>query len=141
MSDFWLKVLPKRPWTVPTRSTDGAAAYDLYATHDAVIEPGEQAEFPLEFSAAFPRGWAAQIWDRSSMGRRALHRMAGLIDADYRGEWIIILRNHGHSPKEIRLGDRIAQVVFVPVGLANPEIVYELPESVRAEGGFGSTGR
>ena len=142
MGEFWIRVQRLRESAfIPQRATDHAAGYDLFTDRACVVYPGCQVEIPLGIATAFPPAWAAMILDRSSLGRAGIARHAGLIDADYRGEWIVLLRNHGEQKLQFAPGEKVAQVVFVPVATAEPWVVEELPSSFRGDGGFGSTGR
>lgn len=141
-NDFWLHIKLFHPDAKPPkRNSEHAAGYDLYAIGPAELEPGTLSKIRLGFGAAFTPGWGAQIWDRSGLGSKGLIRHSGLIDADYRGEWCVLLFNHSENSFFIEPGDRIAQAVFVQVGQAEAVVVDNLIESQRGEGGFGSTGR
>lgn len=141
LKPFWLKVELLHAYAKPpTRNSEFAAGYDVHAVEPQGLYPGLN-KVKLGFRAAFPSGWAAQVWDRSSMGSAGFIRHAGLLDSDYRGEWMILLYNHTDKVKSIEPGDRIAQIVFTRVAQEPAEIVNQLPESKRGSGGFGSTGR
>lgn len=140
--EFWLKVQLLDPKAIePTRNSQHAAGYDLYSNVDVILKSGELTQIPLGFATAFPAGWGAMIWDRSGMGARGMIRHAGLLDCDYRGEWKVLLFNHGKIDWEIKRGDRIAQVVFSRVGQRRARIVKALSKTIRGIGGFGSTGK
>ncbi len=134
---------------LPKRSSQGSAGYDLIACLDEpiTINPGEVFVVHLGFSMVIPSPfWSAWFIPRSGLGVKQsliLANSVGLIDSDYRGECAAALhkRSSSDKPSEILPGDRIGQMVFVPVGL--PEIleVEELTETTRSTGGFGSTGR
>jgi dUTP pyrophosphatase len=116
---------------LPTYATPASAGMDLLAATDGPMSilPGERAMVATGVAIALPTSYEAQVRPRS-----------GTIDADYRGEIGVILINHGNENFTIERGMRIAQIVFAKVHTADWEEVAELPESVRAEGGFGSTG-
>jgi dUTP pyrophosphatase len=128
----------------PAYAHDGDAGADLVTAVDVELAPGERARVPTGTAIALPDGFAAFVHPRSGLAARcgmALVNAPGTIDAGYRGEIQVIVINL--DPKEpIRLarGDRIAQLVIQRVERARFVEVDELPESVRAEGGFGSTG-
>lgn len=123
----------------PLRATEMAGGFDLHATMSCVLAPGAAMLMPAGVAMEIPKGWQGQVWPRSGLAvRHQVDRLAGLIDADYRGEVKISLINHGDLPVEIRKGDRIAQITFVP-HLEDIEIVDELTPTDR-QGGFGSTG-
>lgn len=93
---------------------------------------------------AVPQGYAGLVFARSGMACKhglAPANKVGVIDADYRGEVKIALHNHGPEPQRVEPGDRVAQLVIVPVLQPEPEWVEELPDTQRGSGGFGSTGR
>ncbi|MDD4457783.1 MAG: dUTP diphosphatase, partial [Syntrophotalea acetylenica] len=118
---------------------------DLYACPDSimVLEPGSRAVIPTGIAVAIPPGYEGQVRPRSGL---ALHRgvtlvnAPGTIDADYRGEIGIILINHGSETFMVSPGDRIAQLVIAPVRQAVLELVENLDETGRNDGGFGHTG-
>lgn len=126
---------------VPQYAREGDVAMDLHAREQRTLEQGEPYLFKLGFATEFPAGWVALVQDRSSMGKRGVRVLGGVIDPGYRGEWGVILVNLTNNEILVRPGDRIAQVLFKPVGQANVEIVNELSSSERGAGGFGSTGR
>jgi len=90
---------------------------------------------------AIPKGYAALIWDRSSMGVKGIHRHAGVIDCGYRGEVRVCLHNTGKEPYHIKKGDRIAQMLIQAAPNFTMHTVEELDCTNRGDGGFGSTGK
>ncbi|MGV6800601.1 MAG: dUTP diphosphatase [bacterium] len=134
--------------TLPAYETELAAGADIRAAvaDDAPITlaPGERAMVPTGLAMALPPGWEAQMRPRSGLAAKfgiSCVNAPGTIDADYRGELKVILINHGTDDFIINRGDRIGQMVIAPVWQAIYEEVDELDETVRGEGGFGSTGR
>lgn len=126
---------------MPTRGSEGAAGFDLYSLEIRTLQPGERAAIETGMACAIPPNWCGQIWPRSGLAvKQGVDRLAGLIDEDYRGEIKVALINEGSEPVEIRLGDRIGQLVVVPY-MADATLVDELPGTVRGDGGFGSTGK
>ena len=130
---------------VPRYMSEAAAGLDLVAASDAPvsIEPRGRAAIGTGLAMAIPVGWEGQVRPRSGLARAqgvTVLNSPGTIDADYRGEVIILLVNLGREVVEIRSGERIAQLVIAPVAQAELELVDELPESRRGAGGFGSTG-
>ncbi len=107
--------------------------------------PGQRVAVPTGWAVAIPEGWAGLVVPRSGNALRmglTVANAPGLIDAGYRGELQVILINLGDAPVAIAAGDRIAQLVLVPVALGAAVEVEELPaHDGRGDGGFGSTGR
>ncbi len=130
---------------LPTYGSSEAAGADLYACLDAevVVEPGNSAFIPTGLSMEIPKGYAGLIYARSGLAcKRGLApaNKVGVVDSDYRGEFMVVLYNHGSEPQTVTPGERIAQLVVTPV-LTPPFIECDdLSETERAGGGFGSTG-
>lgn len=150
MRKIELKILDPRvgrDFPLPAHATDGAAGMDLRACLDAPLElaPGqtELIRTGLAIHIGDP-GLAATILPRSGLGHKhgiVLGNLVGLIDSDYQGELMVSCWNRGQDTFTVQPGERIAQLVFVPVVQADFEIVDEFDESSRGEGGFGHTGR
>src|SRR5689334_3676060 len=104
---------------IPTKGSPFAAGYDLYSSENTIIEPGQTSIVKIGLASEFSLGYVALIWDRSGMGVKGMHRFAGVIDCDYRGEWGVVLHNTKKEPFVITIGDRIAQVLFQTVECAN----------------------
>ena len=131
---------------LPQRQTEGSAGYDLQACipEPVTLSPGESAVFPTGLAAEIPGGFAGMIFTRSGLGVKhgvAVSNGVGVIDSDYRGELHVGLRNHSREPYTVQPGERIAQLILLPVGLATVVEVSELSSTQRGEGGFGSTGK
>ena len=131
---------------LPQRQTEGAAGYDLSACLEApvTLQPGEGYPFPTGLAAEIPQGYAGMVFCRSGLGVKhgiSLPNCVGVIDSDYRGELVVPLRNFGDKPYTVQPGERIAQLVLLPVFLLPVEEVEELSQTQRGEGGFSSTGR
>lgn len=132
---------------LPTYATAGSAGADLYALpvgDPVAVGPGETAFLRTGLAAAIPAGYVGLIFARSGLAcKRGLApaNKVGVIDSDYRGEWMIALHNHGDSPQIVNPGDRIAQFVLVPVLTPLMVEVDSLDETARGVGGFGSTGQ
>lgn len=123
---------------------DGDAGVDLTSVADLTLKTGERALIPTGIAIAIPGGYGGFVQPRSGLAARhgiTLTNSPGLIDSNYRGEIKVIVQNTGSDDFEIRKGDRIAQLVVMPVAQADFEAVDELPESGRGEGGFGSSGK
>ena len=131
---------------LPYYATEGAAALDLHACIDepAVLPAGGEALIPTGIAAAIPEGCVGVLAVRSSMGIRhgvTLSNGVGVIDSDYRGQVHVGLHNLSGEPYTVQPGDRVAQLMVVPVAAPEIEVVDALPETVRGAGGLGSTGR
>lgn len=131
--------------SVPAHAyNEGDAGVDLASIEELVLGEGERALVRTGIAVAIPAGYGGFVQPRSGLAAKfgiTLTNAPGLIDSNYRGEIRIIIQNTGHSDFEIRPGDRIAQLVIMPVEHAEFEVVEELPESGRGEGGFGSSGQ
>ena len=131
---------------LPAYGSADAAGADLYAlTHGPVeIAPGGTALIRTGIAISIPQGYVGLVFARSGLATRqglAPANKVGVIDADYRGEVMVFLHNHGSHPQTVEDGDRIAQLVVTPYLTAQFQIVDELDETQRGSGGFGSTGR
>jgi len=149
MLDVELKILDARlgdSIPLPAYATDGAAAMDLRAAPEGAltIEPGASVLIPTGLAIHInDPGWCALILPRSGLGHKhglVLGNLTGLIDADYQGPLMISCWNRGAAAFTIAPGDRIAQLMFVPVARARFRRVEEFAPSARGAGGFGSTG-
>ena len=131
---------------LPSYKTTGSSGMDLMALTDKPITilPKKSYLVPTGISVAMPKNYEIQIRPRSGLAAKnniSVLNTPGTIDSDYRGEIKIILFNHGSDEFLINNGDRIAQIVLMPVHKIDFEEVDNLPDTVRGEGGFGSTGR
>ena len=131
---------------LPSYKTIGSSGMDLMALTDKPITilPKKSYLVPTGMSVAMPKNYEIQIRPRSGLAAKnniSILNTPGTIDSDYRGEIKIILFNHGSDEFLINNGDRIAQIVLMPVHKIDFEEVDNLPDTVRGEGGFGSTGR
>ena len=131
---------------VPTYGSVEAAGADIYVCIDEPVEvmPGCTVMLPTGFALEVPKGCAGLIFARSSMGAKrhlAPANKVGVIDSDYRGEVKVALHNHGLEPQTILPGERIAQLVIVPVFTPGFREAAELDDTDRGIGGFGSTGK
>lgn len=129
---------------MPSRAHPGDAGFDLFAREDARLKPGERALVPTGIALAIPSGWAGFVQPKSGLAHKqglGIVNTPGLIDAGYRGEVRVALINLDPFDEiQILRGQKIAQLVILPV----PEVMLTqsevLPDSARGEGGFGSTG-
>ena len=131
---------------LPSYKTDGASGMDLMAFIKKPInlEPGKSCLVSTGLSVAFPQKYEIQIRPRSGLAAKnniSVLNTPGTIDSDYRGEIKVILFNHSGDNFIIENNDRIAQMVLTPIIKMELEETNELPESIRGEGGFGSTGK
>ncbi len=127
---------------VPQVSRDGDAAYDVFSHEEIMIPAGQRITVHCGVSSAFDPDYVGLVWDRGGMAvKNGITTIGGVIDSNYRGEWIIAMFNTSDTDYEIKKGDRIAQVVFQKVYFPEVEIVDELPESVRGDQKYGSSGR
>jgi len=130
---------------LPTRAHEGDAGLDLYACESAHIGPGERWSVGTGVAVEIPAGHAGLVLPRSGLARNhgiSLVNAPGLIDSGYRGELrVLLLNNDPADIFRVSAGDRIAQLVLVPVAIAAAVEAPELADSARGEGGFGSSGR
>lgn len=131
---------------MPTYGSSEAAGADLYACLEApvTIQPGEVYWVSTGIALEVPKGCAGLVFARSSMGAKrglAPANKVGVIDSDYRGEVRVVLLNHSNQPQTLEPGERVAQLVIVPVFTPGFEQVAELDDTARGTGGFGSTGK
>ena len=131
---------------LPSYKTDGSSGMDLMAFIDKPISilPQKSELIPTGLSVAIPNNTEVQIRPRSGLAIKnniSVLNTPGTVDSDYRGELKVILYNHGNKEFIVNNEDRIAQMVLVPIIKANFEEVENLPETIRGEGGFGSTGK
>ena len=149
MHSLQAKILDPRigdQFPLPQYATPGSAGLDLRAMlqQDLLLEPGQTVLIPtgLSIYIADP-GLAALILPRSGLGHKhgiVLGNLVGLIDSDYQGELMVSCWNRGNSAFNISVGERLAQLVLVPVVQAHFELVSEFDESQRGSGGFGHSG-
>ena len=133
---------------IPTYGSSGAAGADLYslpapAGEDITLLPGETKLVHTGIAAAIPEGYVGLVCARSGLATKrglAPANKVGVIDSDYRGEIMVALHNHGATAQTITAGDRIAQLLIMPVLQVELSLVDELDDTARGAGGFGSTG-
>ena len=130
---------------IPTYGSPYAAGADLYACvdTDTVILPGETKLIKTGLAIELPIGYAAFIYARSGLASKrglAPANKVGVVDCDYRGEIMVALHNHSLTEQSVSPGERIAQMVIAPYITAEFQVVDTLSDTVRGEGGFGSTG-
>ena len=145
MPKIAVKKLDERA-VLPVYGSEYAAGADLYAVLDeaVTIMPAETKLIRTGLSMEIPVGYAGLIYARSGLAAKrglAPANKVGVVDADYRGEVMVALHNHSNEPQTVEPRERIAQLVVAPVLRAEYFAVEELSDTVRGEGGFGSTGR
>ena len=127
---------------LPTYAHAGDVGMDLYSLESYDLTPGERKIFWLGFALEFVDGHAAIVKDKSSLPLNGgIHTMGGVFDAGYRGEYNVNLINLGKDAYHIAVGDKIAQLVIIPVVRATLTEASELSDSARGTDGFGSTGK
>jgi len=131
---------------LPSYKTEGSSGMDLMALTNKSIKilPQKSYLVPTGISVAIPKNYEIQVRPRSGLAAKnniSVLNTPGTIDSDYRGELKVILFNHGSDEFLINNGDRIAQIVLMPIHKIDFEEVDQLPETIRGEGGFGSTGK
>lgn len=146
MSPVKVKVQILNPITeMPKLATEGSAGFDLKSTETKTIYAGQRAVISTGLAMAIPRGYEGQVRPRSGMAAKSgitVLNSPGTIDSDYRAEVKVILYNaEAHMPFEVKIGDRIAQMVIQAVPQVELELATSLDETERGSGGFGSTGK
>ncbi len=126
---------------IPTRAHHDDAGLDLYGLEDATVAPGEGKLLRTGVAVAVPAGHVGLVCDRSSLAKRGLKTAGGVIDAGYRGELGVVVWNISSAPQAVKKGERIAQMLVVPIATPAPVETADLGVTARGAGGFGSTGR
>lgn len=126
---------------LPTFGSNKAAGMDLYSAETKTIPAGRTVLVKTGIAVSFPAGNALLLWDRSGLAsKHHLHRLAGVIDADYRGEIGIVLTNLSTKSYTVTQGERVCQALLTAVERPTIEEVDDLSKTTRGRGGFGSTG-
>ncbi len=126
---------------LPTRAHPDDAGLDLYGLEDAAVAPGEGKVLRTGVAFAVPPGHVGLVCDRSSMAKRGLKTAGGVIDAGYRGEVGVVVWNISSTPQSVKKGERIAQLLVIPIAVPAPVDTDDLGDTARGAAGFGSTGR
>lgn len=126
---------------LPTRAHPDDAGLDLYSLETVTLEPGAGTHIKTGIALELPEGHVGLIADRSSMARRGLKTLGGVIDAGYRGELGVLIWNLSTKPQILERGDRIGQLLVIAVATPAPKEVPALSGTARGAGGFGSSGR
>jgi len=125
---------------LPSYGHPGDAGLDLFSCADLILAPGQVRAVPTGIKVAIPAGHVGLIWDKSGISLSGVHRLAGVVDAGYRGEVRVVMVNLSREPLTISQGMKIAQMLIQPVREVKVTEVEELDDTSRGEGGFGSTG-
>jgi len=130
---------------IPKYETPGSSGMDIsaFTKENIIIQPGQKALIPTGFALSIPKGYEIQIRPRSGLAAKnniSVLNTPGTIDSDYRGEIKVILINFGNEKFIVENGTRVAQMVMCPIIQAKLEVVKDLTETTRGDGGFGSTG-
>ena len=140
-----MRIKPLHPnFIMPTKGTEFAGAFDIYMPSEGYVEEGSVDNVGLGFAAEVPMNHVALILPRSGEGSKyglELNNTCGVIDSDYRGEWIANLRTKNGKFYAWNRGQRILQFVIVPIANVTLEVAHELTDTARGTGGFGSTGK
>ncbi len=126
---------------LPVRAHEDDAGLDLFALEDVNLPPSEGRKVRTGIALAIPQGHVGMIADRSSMAIKGLKTAGGIIDAGYRGEVQVVLWNISRQAAQIRHGEKVAQLLIIPIVTPAVQEVTQLSETMRGEGGFGSTGK
>jgi len=126
---------------IPEYATPGDAGMDLYSIEDYILKPGERKLFPTGLKMEYSKNYYTRIAPKSGLALKyGIGILAGVIDSGYRGEYGVILINHGTKDFEVKKGMKIAQVIFEKIGRAKLIEVKKLKETKRKDGAYGSTG-
>ena len=125
---------------LPVYGHPGDAGLDLFCVVEREIAPGEVFAVPTGIQVAVPAGHVGLVWDKSGISLKGVHRLAGVIDAGYRGEVQVVMINLGTAPFAVRKGMKIAQMLVQPVVTVGVVETDSLDDTSRGQGGFGSTG-
>ncbi len=137
-----LKVKKLKPDAkLPKYHHPGDVGMDLYSMEEVTVPPMGHHRFWHGFAMEFPEGYAGIIMDKGSISKAGFVHLGGVYDAGYRGEYNTLLVNLSDQPYTFEVGDKVAQLVILPVIIGEVEETDELSDSVRGEGRFGSTGK
>lgn len=125
---------------LPSYGHKGDAGLDLFSCAGYVLGAGEVKAIQTGIKVAIPRGYVGLIWDKSGISLKGVHKLAGVVDAGYRGEVQVVMINLGNAPYEIKKGMKIAQMLIQPISEVEVIEAEDLDDTLRGEDGFGSTG-
>lgn len=136
-----LKIMLDPGAKIPTRAHNTDAGLDLFSREDAVIHPNSSGEFDTGVHVAIPAGYVGFLKSKSGLNVKHSVQSEGVIDAGYTGSILVKLFNHGSAAVHIQKGQKITQLVILPIITPDLELVDSLEETERGNGGFGSTGK
>ena len=125
---------------LPVYGHPGDAGMDLFSVVDRELAPGDVYAVPTGIQVAIPAGFVGLVWDKSGISLKGVHRLAGVVDAGYRGEIQVVMINLGQESFSLKKGMKIAQMLIQPVAGAAIIESDSLDDTSRGGGGFGSTG-
>jgi dUTP pyrophosphatase len=125
---------------LPTRAHADDAGLDLYGLEDVLLLPNQGKVARTGIAMALPKGYVGLVADRSSLAKKGVKTAGGVIDAGYRGEIHIVIWNVSSNPIQLKMGERIAQLLIIPIATPAVQEVTSLDETERGRKGFGSTG-
>lgn len=128
--------------TLPKYAFPGDSGMDIFSAEDYLLRPGEWHVFSTGIASEISPGFFMRFAPKSGLAvKHGVDTLAGVIDCTYRGEWLVVLVNHGKEPVEFKIGDKLAQAVLQRFETAEILEVRKLSETARGKNGFGSTGR
>lgn len=136
-----MKVMLDPGAKMPTRAHEADAGYDLYSTHDAVVFGNDSEKFDTGVHVEIPAGYVGMLKSKSGLNVKCNITSEGVIDSGYTGSICVKLYNHGENPVYIKMGQKISQLVILPIITPELELVDQLEETERGTGGFGSSGK
>lgn len=127
---------------LPTRGSEDAIGVDLYALEDTVVMWGDVTKVRTGIAVAIPPGYYGRVAPRSGLAaKNGIDVLAGVIDADYRGELVVLLTTHREARLRIEAGERVAQLILERADIPVMAVTDQLDDTARGAGGFGSTGK
>ena len=127
---------------IPAFAHDGDAGLDLCTVEKVIVPAGGRATIPTGLAFEIPEGFVGLVWDKSGLAfKKGLTSLSGVLDSGYRGQLFLCILNTSKEDYVFEIGDKVAQLLIQPVERPQIDEVEELSDSIRADGGFGSTGR
>lgn len=126
---------------MPTKAHETDAGYDIYTPHELYVKAGESGAVHTGVHMIIPKGWCGMVMSKSGLNTKHDIKTTGLVDADYTGEIIIKVQNHGVKDYHFHRGEKVTQIVIMPVTDTIFHEITELPDTERGSKGFGSSGR